>query len=331
MRHLRIFLLGLSLLIGMGLSAQEKAFKVIIDNDFCGDPDGLFALAHLVLTEGCDVRGIIGGHLGGKGGGFLPDSADAAKASCAKAKELLDVMNMSLDYKIVPGSPTPMVSYKEPVSSQGSNLIVREALACSPENPLFVLCGGSLTNIASAYLENNAIEDNVILIWIGGPEHDFGSPVGKGLGTEYNIALDIPAARTVFRLSDMRIWQVPRDAYRQCIFSMAQMKELKKSGKLGAYLYDSVFSLLEDMKKGGAPTRDTYVLGDNPLVLLSALQTYFDPDTASSSYELVPAPGIDKNGGYDLRYEGREIRVYRTLDTRLMFSDMVARIKNFEN
>ena len=37
--------------------------RVIVDNDFGGDPDGLFQLAHLLLSPSVDVRAIIGSHL----------------------------------------------------------------------------------------------------------------------------------------------------------------------------------------------------------------------------------------------------------------------------
>jgi purine nucleosidase len=37
--------------------------RVISDNDYAGDPDGLFQLAHHVLSPSVDVRAVIGSHL----------------------------------------------------------------------------------------------------------------------------------------------------------------------------------------------------------------------------------------------------------------------------
>ena len=37
--------------------------RVIVDNDFGGDPDGLFQLAHILLSPSVDVRAIIGSYL----------------------------------------------------------------------------------------------------------------------------------------------------------------------------------------------------------------------------------------------------------------------------
>ena len=40
----------------------KPRIRVIIDNDFGGDPDGLFQLAHQLLSSSTDVRAIICSH-----------------------------------------------------------------------------------------------------------------------------------------------------------------------------------------------------------------------------------------------------------------------------
>ena len=39
------------------------------------------------------------------------------------------------------------------------------------DTPLFVLCGGGLSEIANAYLLEPKIANKLTLIWIGGPEY----------------------------------------------------------------------------------------------------------------------------------------------------------------
>ena len=58
----------LLLCVGSAL-AQERQTKVrvVIDNDYCGDPDGLFQLTHQLLCTTCDIRGIIGSRLPANG------------------------------------------------------------------------------------------------------------------------------------------------------------------------------------------------------------------------------------------------------------------------
>ena len=139
---------------------------------------------------------------------------------------------------------------------------------------------------------------------------------------EYNLNLTIPAARMIFNDSDVRLWQIPRDAYRQCLYGFDEIKlKLAPYGKIGEILASS----LERMQRFS--TKEMYVLGDSPLVLVSSLQTFFEPDTASCDFETTKAPYITESGSYDFSRSGREIRVYTHLDNALMFRDMETKIQ----
>ena len=309
-----------------------KRYSVIIDNDFMGDPDGLFQLAHHILSPSCDIKGIIGAHLGGNGRGFFSNlqGKDEADMSVNKVNELLDVMGMKGQFKVVPGAATKMTDPTKPVESEGARLIVEEALKATPQRPLYVCVGGPLTDIASAWLMNPEIGKNIVLIWIGGQEYqETGAIVPPGYSMpEYNLNLSIAAGRTIFNQSDIRIWQIPRDVYRQCMYSMTELDvKVRPLGKLGAYLYDSLAGMM--VGRNGRSMGETYILGDSPLVLMTALQSNFETDPASSHYHYVTIPTIAEDGSYRYTHAGRQIRVYDRIDTRLMFSDMEAKIEAF--
>lgn len=312
-----------------------KRYSVIIDNDFMGDPDGLFQLAHHILSSSCDIKGIVGAHLGGNGRGFFRNlqGKDEADMSVNKVNEALEVMGMKGQLKVVPGAPVKMVDANKPVESEGARLIVEEALKASPEKPLYVCVGGPLTDIASAWLMNPEIGKNIILIWIGGQEYkETGAIVPPGYSMpEYNLNLSIAAAQVVFNKSDMRIWQIPRDVYRQCMYSMTELEvRVRPQGKLGAYLYDSLAGGIM-AGRNGFSMGETYILGDSPLVLMTALMSNFETDPASSHYQYVTIPTIADDGSYRYNHEGRQIRVYDRIDTRLMFADMEAKLQLFAN
>jgi purine nucleosidase len=64
-------------------SLIKPRLRVIVDNDFSGDPDGLFQLAHQLWSPSVEVRGIIGSHLKA-GDGFnnsKKQADDAARKS----------------------------------------------------------------------------------------------------------------------------------------------------------------------------------------------------------------------------------------------------------
>lgn len=337
------YVLGLmtitSLLCINPLKAQQtepfeaaKKYSVIIDNDFCGDPDGLFQLVQHVLSSSCDIKGIVGAHLDGRGFFSKIEGENDAEKSVNKVKEVLNEMNMEGQFKVVPGAPTPMTDPKQPIESEGARLIVEEALKATPLNPLYVCVGGPLTDIASAWLINPKISKNMVLIWIGGQEYsETGAIIPPNYSMpEYNLNLCIPAARTVFNQSDIRIWQIPRDVYRQCMYSMAELDvKVRPHGKIGEYLYQSIAGMMNMGKNRGFSMGETYILGDSPLVLMTALMSNFETDPASSHYQYVSAPTIAEDGSFRYNHNGRSIRVYDRIDTRLMFADMEAKLELF--
>ena len=324
MKRILLFLLVFLPAFPLPVDAQpglqgDRRTKVIVDNDLCGDPDGLFALAQQVLCDNINLRGIIGAHMGGGNG----TRGDQAAASVQKAVELLAVMDRMGAFKVVPGASGKMTAPDRPADSEGARLIVEEARLCTPESPLYVCMGGPLTDVASALLLAPEIAPNLIVIWIGGQEYPFGHPQPWGgiSEVEYNLNLDIAAGRYLFNDSDVRLWQVPRDAYRSCLYSFVSAERfIRPAGAPGAWLMESLATWRRFAQ------REVYVLGDSPLVLLSSLQTFFEPDTASSDFVETAAPCITEEGRYDFSRKGRTVRVYTRLDTALMFKDMEDRI-----
>ncbi len=221
---------------GLGLNGIEPRMRVIVDNDFSGDPDGLFQLAHLLLSPSVEIRAIIGSHLR-VGDGFDPSKTQADNAA-KKVREVLDVMKITKNIPVFAGSNTAMLNDSTPVKNEAVNFIIQEALRTDTKLPLYVVCGAGLTEIASAALTNPQIADKLTLIWIGGPEYsELALPPPGYSEVEYNLNIDQAAARAVFNRSNLRLWQVPRNVYRQCLLSYAQLlTQVKPRGKTGAYL-----------------------------------------------------------------------------------------------
>jgi purine nucleosidase len=301
---------------------------VVSDNDYCGDPDGLVQLAHLLLTPSVEVVGVIGSQLrsgdswnpGGPPAGLSVDAALDVARRCNRPS-----------VRVVAGSNVSLTDRREPRVSEGAELIVSEAMRTDTELPLFVTCGGGLTALASAWLLEPRIAQRCTVIWIGGHEHDgLADPPAPGMDLEYNTHIDPLAAQVVFNDSDLEIWQVPRDAYRQVIASRPElMVRLRTAGPLGEFLFDALGSVVERVQGIGVAMGETYVLGDSPLVSLVALQTAFEPGPASSAWVTIACPHIADSGLYTPRPDGRPLRVFTRIDTRLLLEDLYAKLALF--
>lgn len=308
---------------------QRRLGRVILDNDFSGDPDGLFQLAHHLLCPAVDIPLIVGSHLPVKFGG--PHSASDA---AAKALALLRMMDLTGVHTPVAGADLPMASRSDWKPSPATAAIVREAMLDDAEAPLVYAAGAGLTELALAWLAEPCIGKRIRLIWIGGREHPgLALPPPGPDEAEFNFTIDPVAAQVIFNESDIEIWQVPRDTYRQMLFTKTELEDLAADGPLGEFLKVEIDGMAAALAKVPGfppmPVTEAYVLGDSPLVTLTALLPPFQPDPASSRYTLMPTPRLRDDGTYVVRSNARPMRVYTSIDAGLTFRDMTSRFRRW--
>ena len=305
----------------------KPRMRIIIDNDFSGDPDGLFQLTHMLLSPSVEIRAIIGSHLKVDDG--FDKSTTQADNAARKATELLKLVKKDSNIPVIAGSNTGMQNDRSAVKSEAVNFIIKEALRTDTKLPLYIVCVAGLTEIASALLTDSSIASRITLVWIGGPEYtDLALPPPNYSNPEYNLNIDIHAARAIFNTSPINIWQVPRNAYRQALLPFSELLiKVKGQGIIGNYLYKAIENLMTALPKYNLNIGETYILGDSPLVLLTALQSSFEADPSSSEYIIKQAPIINEKGAYELNHAGRNIRIYNRLDINLMLNDFFSKLQ----
>lgn len=299
--------------------------RVIIDNDFSGDPDDLIQTAHHLMCPSVEIPFIIGSHL--SPGDFIDPSTEQSANAQRIAKELLAVMGLAGRHKVLRGAELAIPDRDTPRDTPAARAIIAEALRTDTTQKLFYAAGAGLTELASALLIEPAIATKLTLVWIGGPEYPEDAPAPPGSrGMEYNLNIDRAAAQRVFD-SDIAIWQVPRNVYRQALMSYAELiVSVGRHGALGAYLRGAIERIMQRAAEGGYHLGETYAMGDSPLVTLTALQSAFEADPASSAYKLRPRPSIKDDGFYGPALARPPIRVYTQIDNRLTFADFFAKL-----
>ncbi|MCI2238744.1 nucleoside hydrolase [Paenibacillus sp. TRM 82003] len=195
--------------------------RVVVDNDWAGDPDGLVALAHHLLSPGNVVEAVTSSLLSPL---FGPPAGGSARGA-ALAAELVDVVGGPAP-AVHAGSDEPFDPARPP--SEAATAIVRAARRQDPL-PLVVVCAGPLTNVAEALHHDPRIAERMTLSWVGG------SSTGR---PEYNRDTDEAAAAHVLGVPGLRRWQFPLETYRTCAWSVAQLEDvLDGCGPLGAWLW----------------------------------------------------------------------------------------------
>jgi hypothetical protein len=310
----RTFCAGLSAILGSlafgpALAAgrtipQRPSARVIVDNDFGGDPDGLAALAHQLLSPKTTVPLVTVSALDPKFSAAA-DKGRTVDLGRGLVDELLRRVGMAHPPAVAGGAEDFAAG-----PTAAARAIVAEALRDDPL-PLIVTCGGPLTNVAAALRLDPSIAKRMTVIWIGGAAY-------PGGGWEYNLMTDVEAARLVVERSRVPLWMVPQPAYRQMQYSVAEMEaELRPISPLAAWLYERFTTPPDWIDIGGA-----WPLGDSPLVLLSAVSA------ESSRHRDVPARRIRADGRYGALVPGRTVRMFEQLDVRLALGDFLALLRN---
>lgn len=295
--------------------------RVIFVNDLSGDVDGLFAVVHQVLSPSTDLRGIIGTGTG--------DEGETAEKSAALARNILELMGMPARCPVYQGADSRMTTAKSAVPSPGTQAIIDEAMRQS-DLPLYLAVGGGLTEVASAVRLEPRIAERFTLVWIGGDA----APVSGAGETNFNI--DPVAAQFLFNETALPIWQVTREAYKTCVVAASALQlHIGPCGQIGPWLVDRLFEVTR--KYGGRfNTGETWTLGDTPLVLLTALTGWVPSNrkpplrfenTDSSQSVVISGARMQPDGTVTAGEGTRKVRVYRALDTRMMFEDLFAKVE----
>lgn len=289
---------------------KEKMVRVITNTDAKNEADDQFAIVQTILSPKCDNVGFIAAHFGNK------RVDNSMEQSYKELETIFSKMHLPTENLLFRGAKAPMPNRTTPIDSEGARLIISEAMK-DDDRPLFVTFMGPLTDLASAYLIEPRIAGRLKAIWIGGGRYPEG-------GMEFNLGNDIDAANVVFA-SNIELWQVPKDVYEMMPVSLAELEyRVRPYGDIGEYLCQQLEEhCYEDMpRKSAFRTGESWVLGDNPTIGLILYEHRF-------AFDWVPAPQITQDMAYIPIRTNRPIRVYKSIDSRLILEDMYCKIALF--
>lgn len=174
------------------LTAPSGKIDVVLDTDAYNEIDDQFAIAYMLkATEKFNVKGICAAPFHNE----KSDSyADGMNRSYDEIIKLLGLMGREdFNREVYHGSKKYLPDEKTPVESNAADFMAYLADEYTPENPLYIVAIGAITNVASAILINPRMIENCVIVWLGGNGRHI--PVGS---YEFNMFQDIPAARVVF-------------------------------------------------------------------------------------------------------------------------------------
>ena len=269
--------------------SEDKKVRVIIDTDAACEADDPFAIAHALMCQKFDVRAIFAEQFNREG------------STRQSYEEILMVLRaMKKEVPVFMGEETKISEKKQGEEvSPAADFLIEEAMRVD-EKPLFVLCIGAITNVASAMMKKKEIAKHMTIVWIGGQGHAYSTPEVR----EFNAGNDVEAINYVLN-SGVNFWQIPNDVYGKMRISLAEIENMET---------------YNHSEHAGWTAGESWTLGDSP-----AVGVVLDPDCGFYHETEAPIVLDDTTNKFE---KGRpKIRVYTSVDSRFILEDFIAKLE----
>lgn len=282
---------------------DSKKLRVIIDTDAACEADDPFAIAHALMSKKLEVKAIFAEQFG---------APETTRRSYDEIVTVLDAMDLRVPVFMGEEGKLDETDGKE--ISPAARFLIEEALR-EDSKPLYILCLGAITNIASAIRACPEITGKMTVVWIG----------GQGLDTfvkghrEFNSGNDIKAANLVVA-SGVTFWQIPNNVYATMRIGLAEIqRRIYPCGKIGKHLFENMIQY-NMSEYAGWTAGESWSLGDSPAVGVA-----LDPNCGQYVYR--EAPVFEEDTTYRFE-EGRPlIRVYTSIDSRFILEDFISKLE----
>lgn len=173
------------------LQRPAGVVDVVLDTDAYNEIDDQYALAYLVRSpEKMNLKAVYAAPF------FNGNSSSPEDGMEKSYDEILHILSLcgrqDLHTSSFRGSRTYLPDEDTPVISSAAEDLCRRAMSYPPENPLYVVAIGAITNVASALLMQPQIAERIVIVWLGGHALDW--PDSR----EFNLCQDVAAGRVIF-------------------------------------------------------------------------------------------------------------------------------------
>lgn len=166
----------------------QRPVKMVLDTDTYNEIDDQFAVVYAMLSPELDVQAIYAAP-------FMNNRStspgDGMEKSYEEIERILSRLDKSLDGFAFKGS-THNLDPKNPEPSPAALDLIARAKKSSPEDPLYVVAVGCITNVSNAIVLDPSIIHNIVVVWLGG------NALHWSHQREFNYRQDLPASRVLF-------------------------------------------------------------------------------------------------------------------------------------
>ncbi len=291
------------------LFVPKGKVDVVLDTDAFCEVDDQYAIAYLLKSkEKLNTKAIYAAPFKSQ---YISSVEEGVEKSYLEILNILKLSGEKAD--VFRGSKCYLPDEETPVISDAANDLAKRAEDYSPENPLYIIGIGAITNIASAILINPNVAENCVLIWLGGNAHHHRD------NFEYNMLQDVAAARVVYK-SEIPIVQLPCEGVVSA-FTLSR-PELEAwflgKNKLTNYLTQIT---IEKMEKEKDTPYWAKTIWD-----VTAVAWLLNDDDRFMSSRIVTAPLPAYDDRYSLNPDGKLMRYVYEIKKDSLLTDLIEKL-----
>lgn len=225
--------------------------------------------------------------------------------------KLLSLLGENVD--VFKGSERYLDNENTPVISSAAQDLAERVKNYSPQNPLYIVAIGAITNIASAILLNPEVTENAVVIWLGGHALHYHNT------KEFNMFQDVAAARVVMK-SGVPFVQLPcMGVVSQFTVSKPELEFwLQGKNDLADYLAENTIKAAESYAKGTAWTR---VIWD-----VTAVAWLLNDSERFMESRIIPTPIPTYDNFYATDYNGYPMRYVYNIKRDNLMTDLFRKL-----
>lgn len=288
------------------LEPPSGKVRMVLDTDTYNEIDDQFALAYAYLSK--DKIQLEAVYAAPYFNNRSTGPADGMEKSYQEILRLLKMLGKSPEDFAFRGSDRYLEDVSKPVRSDAVTDLIKKAKSATPDNPLYVVPVGCITNIASAILIEPEIIRNIVVVWLGGNGLDWPSQ------KEFNLMQDVKAAQVVLNSGVALVIMPCRPVVSHFHTTIPELEYyLKGKNALSDYLLSSTIEY-----SGG---RDTWskVIWD-----VTAVAWLVNPRWMPTN--LVHSPVLTDQVTYSTDHSRHFIRMATSVDRDAIFRDLFSKV-----
>jgi inosine-uridine nucleoside N-ribohydrolase len=287
--------------------------RVVMDTDTFNEIDDQFAIVQMMLSlEKLDVEAIYAAP-------FLNKRADSPghgmELSYEEIFRILDRIGQKRDGFVFRGVTEYVGFEKQPREAPAVHHMIERARAGSPDNPLYIIAIGAISNVASALLLAPDIIDRTVVVWLGGNALDWPRSFKKN--AEFNLKQDIGGAQVLFDCG-VPVVLVPAMGVTSHLHSTVPEIErhIEPKGAIGAFLAMRFKEYSDD-----------HVGWSKPIWDMAAVAWLLDPEWTPSY--LIPTPILTDDITWQSDPTRHTMRYVRHVDRDAILKDFIRKLEAF--